>query len=78
MGVRSRDNRDGGSLTVENHKLYLASFNDQLYVCDKDQGALLATFDLGKQIGTKAPAVVDGVMYVVTKDRSLYAVKMID
>jgi outer membrane protein assembly factor BamB len=67
-----------GSPAIESEYLYVTGFNGQLYALDKNDGTLLALFDLGEEIGKKPPAVKNGIMYVVTKDRFLYAVKMID
>ncbi|HRQ41534.1 MAG TPA: PQQ-binding-like beta-propeller repeat protein [Chloroflexota bacterium] len=66
-----------GSPVIDGQHLYLASASGRLFVLDKGDGALLATYDLEKQPGTKAPGVANGVMYVVTKDRFLYAVRLI-
>lgn len=66
-----------GSPVIDGQHLYLASSSGRLFVLNKDDGALLATYDVGEQMGTKAPGVESGVMYVVTKDRFLYAVKLI-
>lgn len=66
-----------GSPVIDGQYLYLASSSGRLFVLDKDDGALLATYDVGEQLGTKSPGIANGVMYVVTKDRFLYAVKLI-
>lgn len=67
-----------GSPIIEGSKLYVASFDGHLFVLDRDHGNLLTVYAMEENIGQKAPAVVDGVMYIVAKDRSLYAVRMID
>lgn len=66
-----------GSPVSDGQHLYLASSSGRLFALDKDDGALLATYDMEMQLGTKAPGVANGAMYVVTKDRFLVAVKLI-
>lgn len=66
-----------GSPAVEDQRLYFASSDGQLFVLDKNDGTLLATYEVGKAIGPKAPGIAGGVMYIVAKDRSLYAVRML-
>ena len=66
-----------GSPAVEDRLLYVASYEGQLYVLDKEDGSPVATHDVGENIGPKAPAVANGVMYVVTKDRFLHAIRLI-
>lgn len=67
-----------GSPVIENEYLYVTGFNGQLYVLNKNDGTLLALYELGEEIGQKPPAVGNGIMYVVTKERFLHAVKMMD
>jgi outer membrane protein assembly factor BamB len=53
-----------GSPVVANGILYVGSHDDNLYALDADTGAVVWTFPSTGEVGT--PAVVDGVVYVVT------------
>ncbi len=56
--------------------MYIAGPNGALFALDKADGALLAYYEVGESLGFKAPAVANGVVFIVAKDRSLNAVRM--
>ncbi len=63
------------SPTVDEDVVYVPGAQGQLMAISSD-GVLLSTYDLGTGVSTKPHAVVEGVMYVVTRSRHLYAIDM--
>lgn len=63
------------SPTVEEEVTFVPSTEGRLLALSSE-GFLLSTYDLGAEIGGKPPAVVDGIVYVVTRNRHLYAIDM--
>jgi outer membrane protein assembly factor BamB len=66
-----------GTPAIDGRHLYVANIGGRLMALNQEDGVLEATYNLGQRIGQKGPAVANGVMYVVTKDRYLHAVRMI-
>lgn len=63
------------SPVVEEITIYVASGDGPLLALSSD-GLPISHYDLGSEPNVKPHAVADGVMYVVTRNRHLYAIDM--
>lgn len=51
-------------------------FLGELFAVEASTGTRLANFEIGENVNRRPPAVSNGVVYVMTTDRSLFAVDM--